>query len=194
MTRTDAVTSTRLAIPDGARLPAYRDALARGYLPSNIDGEAVARRHVEAIARDPLGFVAGLTDPEAKGPPVALPDGSTVPRLPGFTRWIVDGDAFCGQINLRWSPGTDDLPAHILGHVGYVVAPWQRRRGHASAALALLLPLARAVGLGRIDLTTDPDNAASQRVILGNGGVLIDRFLKTAAYGDDTRWLYRIVL
>ena len=34
-------------------------------------------------------------DREAKGPPVILPDGRTVPRLPGYSRWMWDGE-FCG--------------------------------------------------------------------------------------------------
>lgn len=186
--------STTLVIPDLTRLPSYVDALARGYLPSNVDSATIARRHVDAIARDGAAFVASLTDVEAKGGPITLPDGSIVPRLPGFTRWIVDGDAFCGQINLRWSPGTDDLPPHVLGHVGYVIAPWHRRQGHASRALAQVLPLARTVGLGRVDLTTAPDNTASQKVILANGGVFVRRFIKAAAYGGTEDFLFRITL
>lgn len=186
--------ATALVVPDLGRLPSYVEALARGYLPSNIDGETVARRHTDAIARDAAGFVAGLTDVEVKGAPIVLPDGTTVPRLPGFTRWIVDGDAFCGQINLRWCRGSDALPEHVLGHVGYVVAPWRRREGHASRALALLLPIARGYGLGRVDLSTDPDNLASQKVILGNGGVLVGPYLKPAAYGAAPALLYRITL
>lgn len=186
--------STTLVIPDLTRLPSYVDALARGYLPSNVDGATIARRHADAIARDAQGFVAGLTDVEAKGPPIQMSDGTTVPRLPGFTRWIVDGDAFCGQINLRWSPGTDDLPPHVLGHIGYVIAPWHRRQGHASRALALVLPLARAVGLGRVDISTDPDNLVSQKVILGNGGVLVGPYVRPAVYGNAPALLYRITL
>lgn len=187
--------TTALVVPDVGRLPAYLDALGRGFLPSNIDGAAIARRQADAAVRDAAGFVAGLTDVEAKGAPIAMPDGTTVPRLPGFTRWIVDGDdAFCGLINLRWRPGGDDLPPHVLGHVGYVVAPWRRGRGHARRALALLLPIARDLGLRRIDLSTDRDNHASQAVILANGGVLVGPYVKPAAYGGAEALLYRIAL
>lgn len=185
---------TTLLIPDAQHLPLYSEALARGYLPSNVDGDAVAKRHVDAIARDPAGFLASLDDRLAAGGSVHLPDGTLVPRLPGFTRWIMDAGAFCGQINLRWQPDTDELPPHVLGHAGYVVTPWHRRQGHATRALALLLPLARAVGLGRIDLTTDPDNTPSQRVILANGGTLVGRFRKPAAYNHAEALLFRIPL
>jgi predicted acetyltransferase len=51
---------------------------------------------------------------------VALPDGTMVPRLPGFWRWLWDGE-FCGSIQFRWQPGTPDLPPTCLGHIGYSV-------------------------------------------------------------------------
>ena len=87
-----------------------------------------------------------------------------------------DGE-FAGQIALRWQPGTDALPDYVSGHVGYAVVPWKRRRGHATRALALMLPVAREVGLRRIEITTDADNAASQRVIEANGGRIVGEFL-----------------
>jgi hypothetical protein len=65
-----------------------------------------AREELQKIATDPAAFVAALDDPQAKGGPIGLPDGSTVPRLPGFRRWMWDG-AFCSSIGLRWQPGTN---------------------------------------------------------------------------------------
>jgi hypothetical protein len=55
---------------------------------------------LDKIAADPSAFVAALDDPDAKGGPITLPDGSTVARLPGFHRWLGDG-AFCGRISIR---------------------------------------------------------------------------------------------
>ncbi len=101
---------------------------------------------------------------------IRLPDGREVARLPGFVRWIWD-DSFCGAINLRYQPGTEELPAHVSGHVGYAVVPWKRQQGHATRALSLLLPLAHALGRTRLLITCDEDNAASRRVIEANGGI-----------------------
>ena len=122
-------------------------------------------------------FLASLVDREAKGDPIVLADGSTVKRLPGYVKWMWDGE-FCGSIGLRWQPGTTALPPHCLGHIGYAVVPWKQRLGYAKSALRLILPEAKAVGLPYVEITTDPDNIASQRVIEANGGILVEHFIK----------------
>ena len=182
-----------LVVPSLERLPAYADALRRGWSADNVRLEEAAREELAAIDKDPAAFVASLDDPEARGAPIMLPDGSQVPRLPGYRRWIWDGE-FCGSIGFRWQPGTETLPAHCLGHIGYAVVPWKQRRGYATRAVALMLPEVRKLGLEYIELTTDPDNLPSQKVITANGGALVKRFAKDAAYGATETLLYRILL
>ncbi len=173
-------------------MPGYVHALQQGWSPDNLRPET-ARDHLAHIAEDADAFVSGQVDREGKGTPITLPDGSAVPRLPGFALWMWDGE-FCGSIGFRWQPGTTELPAHCLGHVGYSVVPWKRRRGYATRALHLLLPYTRAEGLSYIELTTDADNLASQRVIEANGGTLIERFYKPAPYGGAEGFRFRISL
>ena len=185
-------TPMHLVWPDATRLPSYVDALRRGWSPDSLRPEAAAEE-LARIEVDAAGFLAEQVDREAKGPPVELPDGSTVPRLPGYRRWMWDGE-FCGTIGFRWQPGTTDLPPHCLGHVGYSVVPWKRRRGYATRALAELLADVRPEGLAFVELTTDVGNVASQRVIEANGGALVERFRKPAAYGDAESLRYRIAL
>ena len=182
-----------LVWPSLDRLPGYVDALVRGWSPDNLLGRAAAEEELARIAADPRGFVASLVDREAKGAPVVLPDGSTAERLPGYVRWMWDGE-FCGSIGLRWQRGTEALPPHCPGHVGYAVVPWKRRRGYATAALRAILPEARAEGLARVEITTEPDNVASQRVIEANGGVLVERYRRPPQLGGTPALRYRVDL
>lgn len=183
----------QLVWPAAAFLPGYVDALARGWSADNVRGAVAAREELAKIAEAPDAFLAGLVDRDAQGPPMALPDGTFAARLPGYRRWLWDGE-FCGSIGFRWQPGTAALPPHCLGHIGYAVVPWKQRRGYATRALALLLPDARAEGLPYVEITTDPDNRASQRVIEANGGVLVERFVKPPQFGGVPGLRYRIVL
>jgi predicted acetyltransferase len=171
-------------------LPQYVAALASGWSPHTMRPE-VAQEELAVIAADAEGFLARQVDREASGGPVELPDGSKVARLPGYRLWISDGE-FCGIVNLRWQRGTHELPAHVLGHVGYSVVPWKQRRGYATRALALLLREARREGLAEVVISTDPGNAASQRVIEANGGIAREEFMRPAQYDFTPGVRYRV--
>jgi len=174
-------------------LPSYVAALERGWSEDRKRGVDGAREELARIDADPGAFLSSLVDREAKGAPLTLPDGSVVPRLPGYRRWMWDGE-FCGSIGFRWQPGTTALPPHCLGHIGYGVVPWKQRRGYATLALRLLLPEAKLEGLPYVEITTDPDNIASQRVIIANGGVLVERFIKPRQLGGGPGLRFRVAL
>lgn len=176
--------------PSMAALPSYRAALEWGWSPNTVRPEA-AGEELLRIKADPETFVASLVDKEAKGAPIKLPDGTFAERLPGYARWMWDG-AFCGSIGYRWQPGTVELPPHVLGHIGYSVVPWKQGRGYATRALGLLLE--EITDMPFVELTTNLDNVPSQKVILANGGYLVERFRKPAAYGDSEGLRYRIDL
>src|SRR4051812_35992122 len=129
----------RLVWPSERHLPGYIAALQRGWSPDNVRGEAAAREELDKIAEDPARFLEKLVDREARGAAIVLPDGSTVPRLPGYRRWLWDGE-FCGSIGFRWQRGSNELPPHCLGHIGFSVVPWKRGKGYATLALKALLP------------------------------------------------------
>lgn len=106
-------------------LPHYVAALERGgWSPDNERQAAAVREELERIKTDPGLFVTRLDDPEARGGPVTLPDGSVVPRLPALAAGSgmassAAGSVFAGSPEpplcrrkcsgtsaLRWCPGS----------------------------------------------------------------------------------------
>ena len=59
---------------------------------------------------------------------------------------------------------------------------------------AARLPEASLEGLRYVEITTDPENVASQLVITRNGGVLVEEFIKPRELGGKTGLKYRIFL
>ena len=155
----------RLLAPSLAGLRGYEAALERGWSPDTT--QDVSAYQLAELRRDRLAFLEELTRQDGI---VITASGRRVPRLPSRSFWLDDGE-FCGVINLRYAPGSDTLPDYVSGHIGYAVVPWKQRRGYATRALALILPVAAEVGLTRLEITCDEDNHASSRVIEKNGGV-----------------------
>jgi predicted acetyltransferase len=182
-----------LVWPSLEYLSSYVAALERGWSPDNVRGQIAAAEELARIAADAPAFLASLVDREAAGDPITLLDGTKVPRLPGYKRWLWDGE-FCGSIGFRWQRGTEALPPHCLGHIGYAVVPWKRGRGYATRALGEMLRDARAEGLRFVEITTQPENVASQRVITANGGVLVEEFVTPPALGGLCELRYRVHL
>src|SRR5262245_42144814 len=181
----------KLVWPSREHLPEYVAALQRGWSPDNVRGLAAAQEQLERIAGNADAFLASLVDRDAKGDRIILADGTTVARLPGYSRWLWDGE-FCGSIGFRWQPGTEALPPHCLGHIGYAVVPWKRGRGYATQALRELLQDVKAEGLRYVELTTGVGNVPSQRVIESNGGVVHEEFVTPPSLGGKRQLRYRI--
>ena len=182
----------RLVHPSLEHLPSYVAALERGWSADTVRGAASAAEELARINEDPHAFLASLENRQGGGS-VTLPDGSKVPRLPGFRRWMWDGE-FAGSIALRWQNGTPALPEYCLGHVGYAVVPWKQGKGYATQALLAIIDEAKSIGLPYIEITTDAANVASQRVIQKAGGVFHEQFKKPAAFGGASSLRFRVGL
>lgn len=181
-----------LVVPSEPYLAGYVDALRRGFSPDTTRPEAAAET-LAAIELDADRHLRSLDERNPVGQFIVQRDGTPKPKLPGFIRWMWDGE-FCGYIGLRWQRGTNEMPDYVPGHIGYAVVPWKHRRGYATAALAAVLELAAAEGLGWVDLTTEHDNVASQAVITANGGRLVEEVADDLACGGRTTRRFRIDL
>jgi predicted acetyltransferase len=119
---------------------------------------------------DPVAFAAFTQRlHDLSLPETPRPEG----MVPATTLWWVDGDEWLGRLSIRHE--LTDVLRELGGHIGYVVRPSARRKGHAAHMLAAALPIARDLGIDPALLTCDSDNVGSRRVIESNGGVFEDQ-------------------
>lgn len=84
----------------------------------------------------------------------------------------VVGSKIVGRLSLRHV--LNEYLREFGGHVGYAVVPSERNKGYATLMLRSVLPIARALGVSRLLITCDEDNASSERVVIKSGGVWED--------------------
>ena len=105
--------------------------------------------------------------------------------VPDSTFFCLDEERniFVGAVNIR-----HDLNEYLLrsgGHIGDGVRPSERRKGVATAMIALALEECRRLGINRVLMVCEKDNVGSARSIQKNGGVLENEIL------DDGIWEQR---
>ena len=169
------VCGVKLKIPDVKDLKRVCKAIDAGWGSDSNDPVGSGKAMREKINNHPLDFVKRLRgDIGDRFPSIVLPDGTAVERLPGFSRWIFtcDTNEFVGQIGFRGRVGCVSLPVHCLGHIGYTIVPAWRGKGHASAALVLMLREVKKMDLPYVYVCCDNTNLASARVMEKVGCVM----------------------
>lgn len=89
--------------------------------------------------------------------------------------WLIDDetDYFIGEITIRHR--LNDALEKYGGHIGYGVRFSEWNKGFGTLMLKLALIEAKKIGLSKVLITCDDNNAGSARVIEKNGFVLGDK-------------------
>lgn len=99
------------------------------------------------------------------------------PRPEGFVSsthlWWVYDQMFLGRVQIRHR--LTPFLREVGGHVGFWIAPANRRRGHATALLRASLPIAAQLGIECLLATCDADNIGSRKAIEANGAFFHDQ-------------------
>lgn len=96
------------------------------------------------------------------------PDG----KVPDTTLFCLDKDRniFVGAVNIRHRLNEKLLKTG--GHIGDGIRPGERRKGYATAMIALALDECRKLGIDRVLMCCDRENIGSAKSIMHNGGIL----------------------
>ena len=173
--------TAHLVQPSGRHARSYVAALREGFRRGAQ--ETVSERRIRQIEADFAAYIAAMTEQTGR---IRLPTGEVVPKVPFSVFWLVEGDAFIGEANVR-----HQLNAYLLkegGHVGYGIRPSRQRHGYGRLILALALEECRRLGLERVLLTCLQDNVASARIIEANGGELENVIDDPAGRGSLRRY------
>lgn len=144
----------------------YRDSYLATYAEMTTDIERSSWLYLGSKApldlpeKDFEGYVRTLLIRETTPPPGFVCD---------TVYWGIINNEVVGRISLRHE--LNEVLAKWGGHVGYIVRPSYRRMGIATEMLRRLLQMDSAKKIGRLLITCDDGNIASEKTIVNNGGI-----------------------
>lgn len=158
----------------------YIQALQEGFFRGNQN--PATPEDIQEILQNPKEFIESLC--ACKTEEEVTPSGKLVHMVPYEILWLHAGNTFIGEVSFRFelSPLLEDFG----GHIGYGIRPSFQRRGMGCLALEMICERARSRGMDRLLVTCSPDNIASERIILANGGLYEDT-------RDNSHWGYDTV-
>ena len=117
-------------------------------------------------------------------PSTNLVEGSEYLLIDHETKEII------GMINLRHE--TNDYIRCYVGNVGYSIRPKFRHKGYGTKALEMMKTLCFCKNMKSIYVGCNNDNEGSRRIILNNGGILVDAKYNEVFNHDTEMYLIEI--
>lgn len=99
--------------------------------------------------------------------PETTPIGKTPRKQYVYLR--EEDDKIIGFLQIRY--GLSAYLEKYAGHIGYCICPSERRKGYASQLLKDALPLCKSLGIDKVIVCCETDNAGSIKTILNNNGI-----------------------
>ena len=89
--------------------------------------------------------------------------------------FYISGDKIIGAISIRPKKNAQNIG--LDGHCGFGIRPSERKKGYATKMLSMALPIIKEYGINPLVITCDKENIGSAKVILNNGGILMDEVM-----------------
>lgn len=117
-------------------------------------------------------FVNDYNDFEYYLENLEIKEGENTRLVPDTTLFCLDKDRniFVGAVNIRHYLNEGLLKSG--GHIGDGIRPSERRKGYATAMIALALKECKKLGIEKVLMCCDKENIGSAKSIIKNGGIL----------------------
>lgn len=89
--------------------------------------------------------------------------------------FLVDDNYVLGAISIRFKRTLET--AGIDGHVGFGIRPSKRNKAYATTMLQMAFPILKEYNINTVVISCAKDNIGSSKVIINNGGKLIDEVI-----------------
>ncbi len=110
-------------------------------------------------------------------------------RVPDSVFFLLDEgrNRLLGAVNIRHY--LNDTLLQTGGHIGDGIRPSERGKGYGTEIVRLALMECKKLGIGRVLMTCDKENAASAKTIIRNGGVLENEFVNEDGETEQRYWI-----
>ncbi len=183
-----ALKANAVLVPASRRfIPSYIEALHDGFFRG--DGTPKTIDEINDIQNNPAAFLEKISCQDGT---FTVPTGEVFRRVPHEPLWLCAADVFIGEVSFRHE--LNDPLKQFGGHIGYGIRPVFQGHGFATLAVQRVRKRALKMGIEQLLVTCSPENTASKRVILKNGGVYRDTLEDPYGHGPTARYWVKTAL